>query len=56
MKSFSLKKYSFLKSDYDCFYFRHHRRMKSNGVKVDGVDNEQEQFEFHIVSLDNKKG
>jgi len=34
---------------------RHHRRMKSNGVKVDGVDNEQEQFEFHIVSLDNKQ-
>ena len=29
--------------------------MKSNGVKVDGVDNEQEQFEFHIVSLDNKQ-
>ena len=39
----------------NCFYFRHHRRMKSNGVKVDGVDNEQEQFEFHIVSLDNKQ-
>ena len=34
---------------------RHHRRMKSNGVKVDGVENEQEQFEFHIVSLDNKQ-
>ena len=34
---------------------RHHRRMKSNGVKVDGIDNEQEQFEFHIVSLDNKQ-
>lgn len=34
---------------------RHHRRMKSNGVKVDGMDNEQEQFEFHIVSLDNKQ-
>ena len=29
--------------------------MKSNGVKVDGIDNEQEQFEFHIVSLDNKQ-
>ena len=34
---------------------RNHRRMKSNGVKLDGVDNEQEQFEFHIVSLDNKQ-
>ena len=34
---------------------RHHRRMKSNGVKVDGMDNEQEQYEFHIVSLDNKQ-
>ena len=34
---------------------RHHRRMKSNGVKLDGVDNDQEQYEFHIVSLDNKQ-
>ena len=34
---------------------RHHRRMKSNGVKLDGVENEQEQYEFHIVSLDNKQ-
>ena len=34
---------------------RHHRRMKSNGVKLDGIDNDQEQFEFHIVSLDNKQ-
>lgn len=34
---------------------RHHRRMKSNGVKVDGMENEQEQYEFHIVSLDNKQ-
>ena len=34
---------------------RHHRRMKSNGVKLDGIDSDQEQFEFHIVSLDNKQ-
>ncbi len=34
---------------------RHHRRMKSNGVKVDGLENEPEQYEFHIVSLDNKQ-
>ena len=33
----------------------HHRRMKSNGVKMDGAENEQEQYEFHIVSLDNKQ-
>ncbi len=34
---------------------RNHRRMKSNGLKLDGVDAEAEQCEFHIVSLDNKQ-
>ena len=29
--------------------------MRSKRVKVDRIDNEQEQFEFHIVSLDNKQ-